>query len=355
MKKVILGTIYTILACATILILLPQLGVDQGVLFQRNEESLVANVNFLGNINTYVIKGEKAQGPVIEVEHKPLDKYYTELGPREQIVYDALLQRAKEIANNETTDLSVKVPLDNMGINFNFLTLESDVNAAINEIDFKKVFEILHYDYDWLFWFEFDMNWELTGAVAYAENSTLKDSYFTVKMNPMPVYENEEEFKDAQRVLNMYLQNLTFSTAEDIANFIMTNADYNDEAAEEINGGQHYSEMLYYKSAVKFLQNFEKGQTTSFVCQGYSNVFQMLCDANGLEGYSVSGTLNDTAHSWNKMVIDDEMYVIDVTNSDAETIGENGEVYFRKEAGTDFYIEIGEERMHYVEDANAGV
>lgn len=55
------------------------------------------------------------------------------------------------------------------------------------------------------------------------------------------------------------------------------------------------------------------------VCAGYAAAFRLLAQEAGLESIVVTGFLEGSlAHAWNKVKIDEEWYIVDVTNNDDE-------------------------------------
>lgn len=57
------------------------------------------------------------------------------------------------------------------------------------------------------------------------------------------------------------------------------------------------------------------------VCAGYAAAFKLLSDAAGLEAIVVTGVLDGSlSHAWNKVNIDGEWHIVDVTNNDNEYI-----------------------------------
>ena len=55
------------------------------------------------------------------------------------------------------------------------------------------------------------------------------------------------------------------------------------------------------------------------VCAGYAAAFTLLAQEAGLESIVVTGYLDGSlAHAWNKVKIDDEWQIVDVTNNDNE-------------------------------------
>lgn len=81
---------------------------------------------------------------------------------------------------------------------------------------------------------------------------------------------------------------------------------------------------------------FDGKASTTVVCEGYSKAFQYLCDLTEFEDedaecYSVtgnfkSGTVNG-AHMWNIVKLDGAYYLVDVTNSDTNTVGDDGSLF----------------------------
>ncbi len=82
---------------------------------------------------------------------------------------------------------------------------------------------------------------------------------------------------------------------------------------------------------------FDGNTETNVVCEGYSKAFQYLCDLTTFNDddifcYSVTGMMDggtgEGAHMWNIVTMEDgENYLVDVTNSDTDTAGQNGELF----------------------------
>lgn len=74
---------------------------------------------------------------------------------------------------------------------------------------------------------------------------------------------------------------------------------------------------------------FDGDNTTNVVCEGYSKAFKYLCDLTSFAGdvacYCVSGDLISNSgsggHMWNIVTLEGNNYLVDVTNSDAGTVG----------------------------------
>ena len=76
---------------------------------------------------------------------------------------------------------------------------------------------------------------------------------------------------------------------------------------------------------------FDQDTSTKVACEGYSKAFQYLCDLSGLYCITVSGTMTGGtgagSHMWNVVYLDGVNYLVDVTNSDSGTVGQNGGLF----------------------------
>lgn len=114
---------------------------------------------------------------------------------------------------------------------------------------------------------------------------------------------------------------------------------YNRDAAEDPNP--------IYGDPWQLIWVFDNDASTKVVCEGYSKAFQFLCDNSELgsiECYTVTGKLNyyryddngalryyGSGHMWNILHMDDdESYIADLTNCDAETPYEPDDQLFLK-------------------------
>lgn len=78
---------------------------------------------------------------------------------------------------------------------------------------------------------------------------------------------------------------------------------------------------LYRYAGFKLEGVFDYGQA---VCDGVSKAFVLLCAIEGIPCVRVAGIVNGAAHAWNKVLIDDDWYIVDVTNG---ALNEGGTLY----------------------------
>lgn len=132
--------------------------------------------------------------------------------------------------------------------------------------------------------------------------------------------------------------------------------DYNDEAADEdYEGG--------YGDPWQMIYVFDGKPETKVVCEGYAKAFQYLCDASTFQRdvtcHSVTGTMSGGTgagrHMWNLVTLEGKNYLADITNSDAGSAGENGELFLAGAAGSveeGYVFRSGNQRISYIYDEN---
>ena len=82
---------------------------------------------------------------------------------------------------------------------------------------------------------------------------------------------------------------------------------------------------------------FDGDSSTNVVCEGYSKAYQYLCDqtdfADSTECYTVWGDIGG-GHMWNIVKLDGKNYMVDITNSDSGTVGQNGGLFLSGGSGS---------------------
>ena len=105
------------------------------------------------------------------------------------------------------------------------------------------------------------------------------------------------------------------SPTEQLAAFrdvILDAVSYNTTAAS---GGVSYGDSWQPVSV------FDGDASTNVVCEGYAKAFAYLCDAAGLNVYTVTGVMNGENHMWNLVKASDgRIYLADLTNADGNEI-----------------------------------
>ena len=133
--------------------------------------------------------------------------------------------------------------------------------------------------------------------------------------------ENAQEIVEENASLSDYQKIVAYK------NKIMDLVSYDDSAASagtfESYGSDNPWQLIWV---------FDGDDSTNVVCEGYSKAFQYLCELSSFNTdiycYSVSGTMGGGGHMWNIIRMDDgNYYLVDITNSDKGTIGQNGGLF----------------------------
>lgn len=104
-----------------------------------------------------------------------------------------------------------------------------------------------------------------------------------------------------------------------INTYLCENAEYNYDIMEYIKSDGSISEDAVLDFANSFtpygilMENFG-------VCESYSEAFLLLCQAASLDAIIETGKLNGVNHEWNRVKIDGNWYIMDITNNDNENL-----------------------------------
>ena len=132
----------------------------------------------------------------------------------------------------------------------------------------------------------------------------------------------------ADNIVNTYSGKNDLEKLYAYKNEICQMVDYNSEAVE-------YNQQ--YGNPWQLIWVFDENSSTKVVCEGYSKAFQYLCDLTDFEhddicAYVVTGLMGggtgEGNHMWNIVRMDDyKNYLVDVTNCDEGSIGEEDKLF----------------------------
>ena len=272
-------------------------------------------------------------------------------------------------------DESGNVILDENG--YAFLSMEAaDAAEKKAGYDLMKVLGALQADYPYqLYWYEKTQNTVTTGIEMYVDYDAAADDYVVVIVGSIlvscPVAEEfsageymvdtsvgqavQSSVANAASIVSKYSGSSDYDKLSGYKDEICGLVSYNDEAAE---GG------VSYGNPWQMIWVFDEDPSTNVVCEGYSKAFKYLCDQSDFSGdvscITVTGTMSggtgEGPHMWNIVRMGDgKNYLADLTNSDAGSIGENGELFLAVNAsgsaqeGYTFRFG-GEDEINYIYD-----
>ena len=110
-----------------------------------------------------------------------------------------------------------------------------------------------------------------------------------------------------------------FEKENAINTYLCENAEYNDEIMDYINSNGTISSNAVLDFANSFTPYGVLVENLG-VCESYSEAFLLLCQAAGMDAIIETGKLGGVNHEWNRVKIDGDWYIMDVTNNDSEVI-----------------------------------
>lgn len=272
------------------------------------------------------------------------------LTEKEQGLYDHLKDMIENIAANGQGGTSFVInatTLKKMGIKTTF-PVGADFNYAgelfSQEFNMNKVVDALLADcpYD-LYWFDKVSGWR-GGFNMSSDGSNVFITKYTIELLVAQNYQGANNLsvssgvaaittavETAQSIVDRHATKSDYEKLLAYKNEICSMVDYNHAAA---NGGNFSAD----DDPWQLIYVFDGDSSTKTVCEGYSKAMQYLCDMSSFNGnvycYSVSGAMNGGAHMWNIVEIKGRNYLLDVTNSDSGTIGQNGELFLAGGSGS---------------------
>ena len=258
-------------------------------------------------------------------EHHESDKYYL-LTTNDQLVYDTIVEMSLKILNGEEY---------NKNLFFTF---------GIGTVDCLNVYHALEADCAWLIWWATELHWETKdyGSDGFTVNMVsqyddedgkiqeeiLEKAIASVKM--------ARQFAKSVEGKSVKTQLMLFS------NYVAQCTEYNYYTTEH-----YFDDTEYVLDSKNFISVFDGNDESTSICTGYASAMQLLCYLNGIECYRVYGYINteDDDHAWNKVIIDDQGYLFDITFADKGDVLDDSYVLTpidgdKYKIDTDKYVEI---------------
>jgi hypothetical protein len=292
----------------------------------------------------------------------------SKLQGRERKLYLALRSQIEQVAAGTLASTEFAIPVkdvyddihktpEELGIvNFDPQNPRSAVIAFLecSPIDFSLVIDALLADcpYD-LYWYDkaggFTGGYPSVGIISYGQTNyelcfaEYETKTFKIEMSVSEDYQNGSEFLvdttygqsavqaavNARAIVSAHAGEGDLTKLISYKNEICNLTDYNHDAADD--------DDTPYGDPWQMVWVFDGNENTKVVCEGYSKAFQFLCDESEFSQdtiYSIlvsgmmSGGTGAGGHMWNVVSMEDgKKYLADITNSDAGSIGQKGELF----------------------------
>lgn len=180
-------------------------------------------------------------------------------------------------------------------------------------------------------------NWYLSTEV-----NTSEELFWAVSTHVTPIFSSTTSrayliYEEAKNVLRQIISDdmTDYEKVVSIFDYIMLNTtyDYNTFRGNTSENPMKY--MCYYLEGV-----FLSGNRLS-VCDGYSKAFTLLCSMEGINSVRITGIANGGGHAWNKVEINGNWYVVDLTWT-AISADLDGDYNYTDEVCSHTYFLIGD-------------
>lgn len=253
---------------------------------------------------------------------------YQRLNPTEQQIYNALLPDIRKIAAGTRSNTELTVGQDVFGSGMSWDTLSGYLSNVTDAL-------LLDCPYEF-YWFDKTTGWSCSGSFLGNSVTSVQISFFVASA----YRSGSEDFtidtgktsaaaatpEKAQDIVNKYAGLSDYEKLLAYKNEICDLVDYNHTAADDDN--------TPYGDPWQIIYVFDEDKNTNVVCEGYAKAFQYLCDLSAFNDavcYTVTGTMSGGtgagSHMWNIVTLEGENYLVDVTNSDSGSVGQNGGLF----------------------------
>lgn len=277
-------------------------------------------------------------------------------------IYKSLKTQIAQIASGKTSSTVLYVPLEDAGLTktkwtakelgIETLVLDGEVTdeawAALDEkigIDLAAIINTLLADCPYeLYWFDkteptygpgysvYPSDTELELATGFDFSFPVAEAYAadTYEFDTAKITGVEAAVANAQEIVAAYSNCTDYEKVNGYRTAICELVSYDQDALDK---------TVSYGDPWQVIHVFDEDAGTNVVCEGYAKAFQYLCDSSTFEHESVncisvtgimSGGIGSGAHMWNVLTMDDEKnYLVDITNCDAGTIGEEDQLFLK--------------------------
>lgn len=273
-------------------------------------------------------------------------------------IYDSLKTRIANVAENGGSTIFT-VTLDRP-VTWTGSSSQADAQF-LAKVDYDKIVNCLVVDSPYeLYWYDKTAGTEVSYVTSSKGRQTsitkIKFTFFvsdayqggsSTRVSTVKAAEAESAARTAQSIAAQYAALSPYEQMNAFKNEICNLTDYNYSAAPDTDYGDPW-QLIYV---------FDGDPGTNVVCEGYAKAFQYLCNLNGLTCYAVTGRMDGGTgagmHMWNIVTLDGHNYLVDVTNSDTGTLGQNGDLFLAGTSGdmdTGYTFQVGDAKISYQYD-----
>ncbi len=247
--------------------------------------------------------------------------------------YNAMASLVRYVANGQraSTQFTLSYDSTDASVTFQQYYWNFDEDSVLDAL-----WQDLVYEMYWAWWrvvdyevYYYTSN-NLLGKVVYyiaADPKLRSDSSYYYRVNTYKTSSASTAVNNAKAIVDKYKGKSNYDKLVGYKNEICALNEYNHPAADD--------DSYVYRDygPWQMLYVFDKNPNTNVVCGGYAKAFQYLCDKGGLTCYYVTGVTSGE-HAWNIVRLQGKNYLVDITNSEPGSWGQNGELFLAGGSGS---------------------
>ena len=244
-----------------------------------------------------------------------------------EAICEILGEKLKLIADGTISDTVIE-------ISGKEISRRSGKSFSIHQVDIDLILNILLYDYPYeLYWFDKDVGITAEGlnnitfsfAVSSDYSMTGNTNTFVTDTNKISAAARAVE--NAKAIVGSVDKNSSdYEAMRYFKDQICSLVSYDTNSITNNNYGDPW----------QLINVFDGDASTNVVCEGYSKAFKYLCDLynfhSNIKCNMIQGTLSynggNEPHMWNFVSINGSNYLVDITNSEENAVGCDGELFF---------------------------
>lgn len=238
-------------------------------------------------------------------------------------IYNRLRTEITKVANGSLDSSVFKIDVSDLGVTAS--------GGSLRQVNTNLIFDALLADLPYeLYWYDKTSGTQfsygsgyngvvssITFKMAVAQNYALSTpdgkKYYSYVPDPAKTGAAAAAAENAQALADRCARMSDYDKLVAYRDYICGQVSYNDTAAS--------SSRYPYGDPWQMIYVFDNNPSTDVVCEGYAKAFKYLCDisafANKISCYTVSGYTSG-AHMWNIVRINDQSYLVDITNGDTD-------------------------------------
>ncbi len=266
---------------------------DVMIIYDYEEENLTADINFIEEREDLLRLNAGEIAPQVDIEFDETEQVATEV---REIDFEITANSAlsEYLAQNMISGVTV-------------IDISEFPEAADSEMLSDALLEAYY------------QNPLILGVTGYRMNNDGTAVKVMYEETQSSAYEKQEAIKEkvAEITAEIITPGMTELEKELAINeYLISTCEYDDDALENAEENDFYYVDEEFNDSFTAYGALINGKC---VCAGYAAAFKLLADAAELECVVVTGTLEgNLPHAWNKVRIDGEWEILDVTNNDNE-------------------------------------